>query len=487
MTDQRNQLQKMFEVENRYANFGEVLVSLGVEGFRCHTSTRIDIDNPITAFCGLNGTGKSTLLQLAAVAYNKAMTGRVPSLKYYVKDFIVSGTLDPTPFHPNAAITYRYWQDDRKTKRVIVTRSAPEKRWRGYKGQPRRSVYFAGMGLYLPKVEIRDFIVRNATKLKINTSAPVPEKSKEWICKILDWNYDSVVANSVTHAHKRSDVVTVSRMGNSYSEANMGCGEGRVQHTIRVLETLPEKSLICLEEPETSLHPSAQHEFGKYLIDVCIRKRHQLILTTHSEYLLSSLPSASRIYLDRSTGQLLPIKGITTAQAKSLMAGGHDTALHILVEDDVAQAVLTEILRKTKPLLLKTVKIHSIGSAETISSVIRALKSANLPIAAVRDGDQGVNARENLFKLPGSEPPEKELLKSESVKQLLKNDYGVDLEDFRASVIGINHHEWFSKLAERTLLPKAALIQIVAREYVKGLSEGEMDAIANPLQESIRK
>jgi hypothetical protein len=343
------------------------------------------------------------------------------------------------------------------------------------------------MGLYLPKVEIRDFIVRNAKKLKINASEPLPEKSKEWICKILDWNYESVTANSVTHAHKRTDVVTVSRMGNTYSEANMGCGEGRVQHTIRALETLPEKSLICLEEPETSLHPSAQHEFGKYLIDVCIRKKHQIMLTTHSEYLLSSLPSASRVYLDRSTGQLRAIKGITTAQAKSLMAGGHDTALHILVEDDVAHAVLTEILRKTKPLLLKTVKIHAIGSAETISSVITALKSTGLPMAAVRDGDQGENARENIFKLPGSEPPEKELLKSETVKQLLRNDYGVDLEDFHASVTGINHHEWFQRLSERTMLPKAALTQIVAREYVKGLSEGDMDAIANPLQESIRR
>lgn len=487
MNDQRDKLQKMFEVENRHANFGEVLVSLLVEGFRCHTSTKIDIGNPITAFCGLNGTGKSTLLQLAAVAYNRAPVGTSQSLKYYVKDFVVAGTLDPTPFHPSASITYSYWQEDRKRKQVIINRSAPEKRWRGYKGQPKRPVYFAGMGLYLPKVEIRDFIVRNAKKLKINAREPLPEKSKEWICKILDWNYESVVANSVTHAHKRTDVVTVSRMGSSYSEANMGCGEGRVQHTIRALETLPEKSLICLEEPETSLHPSAQHEFGKYLIDVCIRKKHQIMLTTHSEYLLSSLPSASRVYLDRSTGQVRAVPGITTAQAKSLMAGGHETALHILVEDDVAQAVLIEILRKTKPLLLKTVKVHPIGSAETISSVITALKSTGLPMAAVRDGDKGENVKENLFKLPGSEPPEKELLKSETVKQSLKNEYGVDLEDFRAAVAGLNHHEWFQRLSERTMLPKTALIQFVAREYIKGLSEGEMDAIANPLQEAIRR
>ncbi len=487
MSDSRNKLQEMFKETNRYPNFGPALMTMHVQGFRCHESTLIEVESPITAFCGLNGTGKSTLLQLAAVAYNKATGENYESPKYYIRDFIVTGTLDPTPFHPNASVRYGYWQEDRKTTHVIVTRSNPEKRWRGYTRQPSKPVYFAGMGLYLPKIEVRDFVVRNATKLIVSEKTSIPDGSKHWACNILSCNYDLMEANKVDHAGRISEVVTVRRSSSSYSEANMGCGEGRVQHIIRILETLPEKSLVLLEEPETSLHPSAQHEFGKYLIDVCIRRNHQIFITTHSEYLLNALPSASRIYLDRSNSMLRPIKGITTSQAISLMTGGHDKALHILVEDDVAESVLTEIIRRTDPTFLKTVKIHRSGDTRTIQSVMKALQDTGLPVAAVRDGDKGANPSENLFKLPGSRPPEIEILNDSSVKTLLKADYQTDLHDFLALNHGVDHHELYGRLSAQAMVSKEALIQQTAKAYVANLSLNEVSSLVDLLKESIRR
>src|SRR4051812_27464519 len=98
MSDPRNILQSKFAEGGRYANFGSVLMQMKVCGFRCHSETTIDIKSPITAFCGINGTGKSTLLQLSAVAYqNDPQLGD----SYYIKDFLVVGTLDPTPFKPD--------------------------------------------------------------------------------------------------------------------------------------------------------------------------------------------------------------------------------------------------------------------------------------------------------------------------------------------------------------------------------------------------
>ena len=483
MNDQRSTLQSLFREENRYANFGAVLMSLIVMGFRCHVATIIEIESPITAFCGLNGTGKSTLLQLAAAAYRKASDG---NHRYYIKDFIVSGTLDPAPFCPDASVLYSYWQENRTIKGVVITRSDPEKRWRGYKKQPPRTVYFAGMGLYLPKIEIRDFVVRNASKITITNTQPLPERSKQCACKILGYSYESMDANEVKHAGRTGEVVTVMRSGKAYSEANMGCGEGRVQHIIRVLETLPEKSLVLLEEPETSLHPSAQHEFGKYLIDVCINRRHQVFITTHSEYLLTALPSSSRIYLDRTPSGLRSIKGITTAQAISLMTGGHDKALHILVEDEVAEAILTELLRRGDSTFLKTVKIHQSGDTKTIQSVMKSLKDTGLPVAAVRDGDKEGNPSENIFKLPGNLPPEKELFSSSKVKELIREDYYINVDDFLATAQGDDHHNWFQRLSDLASINRIALIQLTSKVYVGGLSENEVDTLIEPLKAAIR-
>jgi len=483
MSDQRNKLQALFAPEHRYSNFRDVLIRLNVQGFRCHQSTIVEFESPLTAFCGLNGTGKSTLLQLAAAAYRNVSGG---PHRYYVRDFIVSGTLDPAPFSPDASVEYGYWQEDRSMRKVTLTRSDPERRWRGYKRQPERPVYFAGMGLYLPKVEIRDFFVRNAAKLSLVSSESVSDASKQRVARILGCSYDSMEANTVNHAGRTCEVVTVERSGSVYSEANMGCGEGRAQHITRVLETLPDNSLVLLEEPETSLHPSAQHEFGRYLIDICIEKHHQIMITTHSEYLLTALPSASRIYVDRTTSGLRLIKGITTAQAISLMTGGHNKALSILVEDDVADAVLTEILRRSDQSFLRTVRVCKGGDTKAIHSIMMALSETGLPVAAVRDGDKAGSPADNIFKLPGDLAPERAILGTVAVRDYLGSQYGLDLVDFLAGANETNHHEWFGQLAESLNVSREGLILDLARVYVSHLPQNEIDTLATLLKESIR-
>src|SRR5687767_4570094 len=97
----------MFDAPTRYGSFGEALVRIQIQGIRCHKNTIIEVDSPITAICGLNGTGKSTALQLAAIAYRNE--GNI----YYVRDFMIEGPLDPTPFAEDASVEYQFWQNDR--------------------------------------------------------------------------------------------------------------------------------------------------------------------------------------------------------------------------------------------------------------------------------------------------------------------------------------------------------------------------------------
>jgi hypothetical protein len=67
------------------------------------------------------------------------------------------------------------------------------------------------------------------------------------------------------------------------------------------------------------------------------------------------------------------------------MTGGHDKALHVLVEDSVASSVLAEIIRRSDAMFLKTIAIHPSGDTKTIHSIMIALKETGLPVAAVRD------------------------------------------------------------------------------------------------------
>lgn len=487
MSDPRTRLQSMFSEEHRYENFGSAISHMHVQGFRCHSSTLIDFASPITALCGLNGSGKSTLIQIAAAAYRPPSGAK----RYYVRDFIVSGKLDASPFSRYASVRYEYIREripgNIRYRPQVVTVARNASKWSGYKRQPIRHVYFAGMGLYLPKIEHRDFVVRHADKLIVSNTGPLSDETKETICKILSCSYEAIDSHTVSFQHQSSKVVTVARNGVTYSEANMGCGEGRVQHIIRVMEALPEKSLILLEEPETSLHPSAQHEFAKFLLQICITRKHQIILTTHSEFILQVLPAESRLYLSKTPSGIDLIPGLTASQAKSLMAGGYVKALHVLVEDVCAKCILTEIIRRVDLNFLKAIAIHDIGDKDFIGKTVAKLKTTGMPIAAVRDADKQGNPSQNIFKLPGSQAPEKEILANANIKEYLLTNYMFDLDDFLATIRSADHHDWFSRLANALCIDEIYCTSELARIYARSISESEASSLTDPLKAAISR
>jgi len=477
MSDPRNILQSKFSDGNRYANFGNVLMQIHIQGFRCHHNTVIDIKCPITAFCGLNGTGKSTILQLVAVCC-KNINGR----SFYLRDFFVVGTLDPSPYQSNARVVYRFWQEDRTQKQLTLSRSLM--RWSGYARRPKKSIFFAGVGVFLPKIEKRDFSVYQAPKLKLDSKEEIANQIKSASCKILGRQFDEMHSCHVSCGHRTSDVLMVSRGGVSYSEAHMGFGEGRASYLVATLETLPDKSLVLIEEPETSLHPSAQHELGKFLMDVSIRKGHQVFLTTHSEYLLRALPSAARIFLYQDAEVLRQIHGLTASEATSLMTAGHDKALNVLVEDDCAKAIVTEMIRRHDSSFLQTISVVRAGDHNSIRTTIGCLNDSPIQVAAVLDGDQHPEPKRNIFTLPGSEPPEKELFSSKKVCQHLESTYGIIWSDYYAAngLDNVDHHQWISGLAKHLSVEKESLTRELARVYAE---TQDCATLSNLLKEAI--
>lgn len=480
MSNPRNILQNKFLPSNRFANFGPVLMQLNIQGFRCHQNTKIDIKSPITAFCGLNGTGKSTILQLAA-ASSKNTNG----YQYYLRDFFVVGILDPAPYKPDAKIIYRFWQEDRTLRPLTLSRST--KSWSGYRRRPERSVFFAGVGVFLPKIEKRDFSVHQARILEIDSTEKVLDKVKEASSNILGRYYDQMFSYQVSCGNKNANVLVAGRGGETtYSEAHMGFGEGRAAYIVDALETLPDNSLVLVEEPETSLHPSAQYRLAKFFIDVSNRKGHQILLTTHSDYILRCLPSDSRIYLHEDNGRVRQIPGLTASEATSLMAEGHDKALNILVEDNCAKAIVAEMIRIHDRDFLQTVNITSAKGHghNSIRTAMRCVSDCGFQVAAILDGDQDPKPKENIFTLPGSKPPEKEIFSTQQVLDYLEVTYGINWDNYFAAnnLSQTDHHDWIKLMAQHLCIDEKALTQELARVYAK---TQDCAAFTNLLHEAI--
>lgn len=438
MADPKAALLSKFQPQNRFANFGPIIVSANISGFR-GVNVDLNFEYPITALSGFNGSGKSTIGQLLLCGYRR-LTTAVGSKRFYVVNFFPVSLADPAPFTPDASITFKYQTDKPDTlQELTVSRAAKE--WSGYKRQPERNTEYVGFTVYIPKVERRDLSIYNASSMQLKDRVDIDNAAK-YASRILGSAYDEVYFQGISAHKKEGELGMAKRYGATYSENNMGFGEGRVVYTVRLLESCPAQSLIVLEEPETSLHENAQYEFSKYLIDVCNRRGHQIIMSTHSSSIMNALPPEARKLLVRSDDGVKVYDRVSSTRIRTALSAGESGHAVICVEDTFAQSLLREVLRRFDKNLLSTVSIVPFGDTKAVVSAKDALDAAGYRAIAVRDADKGDNQSKHIYKLPGTLPPEKEVFMNQKVQRMLLDQYGVNFPAILASNPDLDHHKY---------------------------------------------
>jgi predicted ATPase len=479
--DIRKKLSEKYKEKNRYKNFGPIIASVKINGFR-GVNTEINFDYPITALSGLNGSGKSTVGQLMLCAYRKMPTSK-NSKRFYVKDFFPVSNLDPEPFSSSAKIEFFYETDKPSSKQELtITRS--KKEWSGYKRQPERNVEYLGFTVYIPKIEQRDLSIYLASSLSVDEEDRIDvENGASYASRILGSNYEDIYFQGVKAKSRSAELGMAHRFGAKYSENNMGFGEGRVVYTIRLLESCPAQSLIVLEEPETSLHESAQYEFIKYLMDVVDRRGHQIIFSTHSSIMMDALPSEGRKLLVRGKDGVDVFDSVTSTRVKTALSCGEKGHTIICVEDEFAQSFLREILRRYDINVLESVEIIPFGDAKAVLSAQRVLAKARQKAIAVRDADQGEDLAQHLLSLPGSLPPEKEVFCSEASKNKLSELYRFSADTFLSAYPDIDHHDYFPKIAEKLSCSR----EVLETDCIRAFLDSAGPTWSQKLCENIRK
>lgn len=96
---------------------------------------------------------------------------------------------------------------------------------------------------------------------------------------------------------------------------DVGFGVSQVLPVITLLYYVPERSVVILEQPEIHLHPSAQSALADVLIDAIQYRHIQIILESHSEYLLKRLQR--RIAEERISSQDVALYFISMERGKS--------------------------------------------------------------------------------------------------------------------------------------------------------------------------
>ncbi|WP_217511852.1 ATP-dependent nuclease [Vibrio metschnikovii] len=482
MTDLIKKVTAKYRQENRYKNFGSCLRNVEINGFRGLKEIEISLDFPVTAISGLNGAGKSTIGQLAICAYRKPTTA-LNYKRQYVKDFFPVSVADPVPFSLDANVVFRYETNSyKKTQDVTVSRQKSS--WSGYKRQPERHSYYIGFTVYIPKVERRDLSVYGGKNLVFTDKRNLEPDVMEKMARIIGHKYNDVNFQGVSHKAKHSEIGIASRLGYSYSENNMGFGEGRVLYTIDKLETAPEQSLFVLEEPETSLHESAQYEFAKYLIDVCNRRHHQIIMSTHSSVILNALPPEARKLIIRDENGVELRNNISATHIRSILSSGHVRGLDICVEDMFAKVLLTEIIRLKKKELLKSLAIHAVGDKDAVREATYVLNKTGKKAIAVRDADVGDAKTDKLYSFPGNLPPEKEVFQNVSVKKMIRKKFDIDIDWILQRENIKDHHKIAECIALEVESSEEVVRTLAIEQYIHDI-ENEFDKLISDIESNL--
>lgn len=480
MADFSRQLVNKYKSENRYSNFGPVIRSLHIDGFRGINDLAISFEYPITAISGLNGSGKSTVGQICLSGYKKPSTA-TDYKRFYVRDFFPASVADPNPFHSGSSVVFKYETDDPVSPQELTVKRANSE-WSGYKRQPERKCFYIGFTIYIPKVERKDVSIYRGSSIVLTNQRQISPEIKAKLGRILGQQYEDLHFQGIRHRTKTGELGIATRFGSKYSENNMGFGEGRTLYLIDLLENSPEQSIFVIEEPETSLHEHAQYELAKYLLDVCCRRHHQIVLSTHSDRILSAFPSEARLLLHRDDRGVTSYSGLSSTRARALLSLGRQRDLVVFVEDDFAKLLLSEMVRRNSSQLLNAINIEDVGDTKAVRNAVLLMNRIGKNSVAVRDADTGEDRENSIYSFPGTMPPEKEVYQNQSVKAYLNSEFHIDIDN-QITLLGItDHHHLTSELAKSANTLPDYFRTIAIKKYLDDIGTGAYEGLVQEIQ-----
>ena len=372
-------------------------ISLAIGKIRGLSKFEIEFTYPLSAIAGRNGSGKSTVLALAACGYHNSAKGWKPpgrKLPYYrFSDFFVQ-TQDEVPVE-GVQINYEFLSDGWKASETMpdgvgrgrqIRHKSKGGKWNDYDKRMRRPVAFFGVDRVVPPAERS--VLKNQKQYFFAASAKkskVEEATRNSVGRVLSLPYEDFELRGFG-AHK---LPHVRRQGCEYSGFNMGAGEQALFNLFWAIHSADSAALFVIDEIELGLHEAAQRALISELKNIAFKAGHQFIFTTHSPIVLDCLPPEARFFLESGKGSTRVIEGISAAYAAGRMAEKSNVELLIYVEDDRAKQLIASCMNSE---LRRRTHIVEVGS-----------NSAVIAQANARFVDRQHAARECIFVLDGDQ------------------------------------------------------------------------------------
>jgi predicted ATPase len=463
-----------------------------IDKVRGWNNERFELRYPIMAIVGENGVGKSTILQAIASLY-KTKPVKLQARKRQPRKASFASDYFPDTFCDTIVGDIRY--SVRQGMNSLPKEGSLRKRsnrWRGYRERPERQVVWIDLSRIQP-VSVRPGYYKLANpQVKEKSSVNLNAESLQRLCQITGRDY-TVARMAYTNIDENRPVPVLGQSGNVvYSGWHQGNGETILAELLQL--DIPQTSIVLIDEVESSLHPRFQRRLMRDLARLALQKELQIVLTTHSPYVLDELPNEARAQISQTSHGKRILYGITPEFAMSSMDDVAQYECDLYVEDERAERMLLEIMaeRSANPDTVVRCNPIRFGAASVGQSlgIMKYQDRFKRPSFVFLDGDQEESA--GCIILPGGDSPE--IVVFEALRQnrwlnlaaRVKRPYS-DVDDACSQAMFTPHpHEWVRYAATKLVIGSDTLWQVMCSEWASTcLSAEDALRVTQPIEDAL--
>lgn len=477
------ELQELFKAYNHGAGpWHQFLKSIKVTNIHGWNGQEIEFRFPIVAIVGENGIGKSTFLKAAVCPY-KNKNGK----DFYPSKMFMSTQWDKQALQ-GALIEYQVKLGN--TQKTLKWKKTKDWGYTPKKEKPERNVYFLDISRTLPLDATAGYAkVAMTANAEAGSVTTLNDESIRDLSYVLGQSYTRG-RFTATNVDASREIGLLTKNYGEISQFHQGAGEDTILDVFKLLQDIPQQSLLVIDEVENSLHPQAQRRFIRHLIKCARVKKLQIILSTHSPFVLDELPPISRIMLQQLSDQKNIVYEPSTQYALNVIDDVDHPVAYVHVEDDEAVTLFWNIIKTNTDAyseLTKKLSLRVVGSC-TIVNVLNSLaKEGKLPYNSLSfvDGDKR-GEYPTCMSLPGNVAPEKVVFGD--LKALnwnhLDDRFGVGagslfkyLDD---AMLDTDHHNWTTFVGDKIKQSSDTVWNIMTDEWCKQcLSQADASAFVN--------
>ena len=360
-------------------------LKIEIKKIKCIEDLAIElpIDKGLYAITGQNGSGKSTIAACASSVFF-----HIPMKEYFGK------TDEDSSIRFELGESKRGWKKNQNNV------------WKKHSEGPTMNIkgFFEGSLIYGNR--FKDMNYENINRLdaidqsKLILADDFIRKNLGLILQGDEDFYEKLWLVSPNYEKFKGNIFYYEKKGKRISQFHMSTGENLLISILNSLyirnndrASLSKPCMMFLDEIELALHPSSLKRLVQFLEDMANRYNYAIYFSTHSIELISGISPSNIYFIERHADNTIEVVNpCYPAYATRILYDhtGYDKV--ILVEDDLAKAIVEKLLRKERMLNNKLVHVLPCGGYTKVIDLADDVITHNLlgkkaSVSIVLDGD----------------------------------------------------------------------------------------------------